>query len=238
MITGQNCCSTKLKSAFTLIELLVVIAIIAILAALLLPSLAKAKTKSYQAVCVSNLHQIGTGFLMMLSDNEDQFPDCRPLKTALGYMPWTTWPTSDPRGGWAGLTLSNYLANPAVWTCPAITPSGLGATPQCQQIFQTNPVVAVTYWLWRFDRPDDPVPLDDFWGKKSSQAVTDLRAANDPTAGTPYSEADVELATDPYFPNTIPAVPANLKGLTPHHGGRIRLFLDGHADFEKDGRLR
>src|ERR1700709_1450319 len=86
----------------TLIELLVVIAIIAILAALILPALASAKRKSQETACISNLKQIGVSFSLYLNDFEDYFPDRRDLKSALpgGYHSWTSWPPSDPRGGW------------------------------------------------------------------------------------------------------------------------------------------
>ena len=228
-----------MRRAFTLIELLVVIAVIAVLAAMLMPALARAKNKSYQSNCLSNQHQTGIAFALLLSDNEDRFPDRRDLKTSLGYMPWTTWPTSDPRGGWMAIVLSNYIPNAKVWVCPAIRLPPLANAPQCSQIFLAGDSNAiVTYWLWRFDRPDNPIPLDDFWGKTSEQAVADLRLANNPTTGQPYSATDVELAVDPYFPRTIAAVPPELKGKAVHRGGRNRLFLDMHAEFNRDARLQ
>src|SRR4029079_18411533 len=60
--------------AFTLIELLVVVAIIAILAALLLPTLAKAKQKSERTTCANNLKQLAQGIQMYADDHRDRLP--------------------------------------------------------------------------------------------------------------------------------------------------------------------
>jgi prepilin-type N-terminal cleavage/methylation domain-containing protein/prepilin-type processing-associated H-X9-DG protein len=127
------------RRAFTLIELLVVIAIIAILAAMLLPALSKAKVRAQGVQCVGNLRQMNLGWQLYASDNGEHYPvnaatgtehpsvgedTANPSWVAgiLSSAPSPDNTNSDKLTGPAYAaygSIGGYLKNPGVYHCPA-----------------------------------------------------------------------------------------------------------------------
>ena len=95
----------KQRKGFTLIELLVVIAIIAILAAILFPVFAKAREKARQALCSSNLKQIGNAMVMYSQDYDEMI--------GRGYT------AADPTQWLHRQNLDPYIKSSQVWFCPS-----------------------------------------------------------------------------------------------------------------------
>lgn len=159
-MTAQNQSSTRTIAirAFTLIELLVVIAIISILAAMLLPALAKGKNTAKSIACVSNLHQIGLALNVYIQDNRDRLPICA------GYLP-SQMPKLPP----ITTTLFPNQKTNKVFACPADL-----------KIFDTE-LTSYEWNFWLNDAPYSAPQWATIYTNEASVIVNTLFGGRDET---------------------------------------------------------
>jgi prepilin-type N-terminal cleavage/methylation domain-containing protein/prepilin-type processing-associated H-X9-DG protein len=225
------------QTGFTLIELLVVIAIIAILAALLLPALTRAKMQGRGMKCLSNLRQLDIGWMAYSGDNRDRLvpgawgPDTGTPGWILGWMVLGSINVPDNTNAYNLMCptalLWRYVGNPQVYKCPGDPSTATftaGTYPRVRSVSlnsRMNGLVGV----------DTVAPDDSFVNFTKLAQVT--RPANfltfvDERADS-IDDGSLSIDMSDAWPNTCHVnIPAGYH----NNSGNIS-FVDGHAELHK-----
>jgi len=202
----------SVRRGFTLIELLVVIAIIAILAAMLLPALAKAKASAQRITCVNNLKQTGVGFRLWMNDHNSKVPWNVSLADG-GWGAGSDWPLLDQPFRARFFVCSNEFGTPKILTCPSLV--GATAYTSWSDFYTgagpnlTNPARPnwpVSYFLC--NQYDEKYPTLLFSGDRN------LRSTRDTTGNVTFGPGGYDPATAFWQPGTPSGAPAlhSIKG--------------------------
>ncbi|HEY1717984.1 MAG TPA: prepilin-type N-terminal cleavage/methylation domain-containing protein [Verrucomicrobiae bacterium] len=234
-----------MKRAFTLIELLVVIAIIAILAALLLPVLSKAKERAKSIACLNDMRQIIMATKLYVDDSNGTMIPLWVQQGAPGWGSWNydaaTFVIQNPQYLWwpDKLRLDGQLPSQKVFSCPALTQSAINAHGQS---FSTNYTLGIgmNYPEYGHIIPTSGNP-DPVYGSAGENQVTrpsqSIVFADAGFISNPDDDYDswqeIPATGCTYFrvPSDVADYPGNdFTRSVPRHGGQLNAaFFDGHV---------
>ncbi len=217
------------RSGFTLIELLVVIAIIAILAAILFPVFARARESARRTVCISNVKQIGLGWMMYVQDYDETFPPSNsPANSQWG--PSTTYTNKYPCKPCRPHLKTNdsITYDPTIYAQPYIKSLDLFKCPSDVGI----PTAAV----------NDPSQGQPVWKvEKTSYCLNSVVTRLGGLAAIPlpaetYMGAEV-LSFHIGATEAVKAWAGATPGNTTYGPDRVAYFCDGHAKLASEGLI-
>jgi prepilin-type N-terminal cleavage/methylation domain-containing protein/prepilin-type processing-associated H-X9-DG protein len=238
------------RAAFTLVELLVVIGIIAVLIAVLLPALRRARESANRTACLSNLRQIGQGIVAYTNDNHQWMPPA--TNTVYNYAdpnstPPTMWGAPNGSLNFIRSALGSRNGRAPVIVCPSVTRHldgtmvGIGYAPTdlSNTNYQANAVL-LGRRIGSIPRGSTLVLLDEAESMTNAAMCRPMPSVPGDFYGIKYyfNYSAVPLLNLLNFPLWHDSVTGREGALDVHDKGLHLLFLDGHGEYRKYRDLR